>query len=125
VVAGGDTLVKGAGTVIHVIGTGGKNMRALEPGDTEYEYFVDRFAYSDLEAFGFGKFTVTSSQLSFRYVRSAGTAFTDAFTITKADSLSGASPSVADQYRGDGNTSPLNPSLFGHRSSSALVAVGP
>jgi len=70
VVDGGDALVKGAGTVVHVIGTGGKDMRELNSGRPAYNYFVPRFAYQDKEAFGFGSFTVTTSKLTYTYVRS-------------------------------------------------------
>ena len=79
-----DVLVKGAGTVIHVLGTGGKDMRTLERRDSEFNYFIDRFAYEETEAFGFGSFTVTANQLSFTFVRSAGAAFSDSFTISGA-----------------------------------------
>jgi 3',5'-cyclic AMP phosphodiesterase CpdA len=77
-----DVLVKGAGTVIHVLGTGGKDMRELELGDSERPYFIDRFAYSGNESFGFGSFTVTATRLTYSFVRSAGAAFADTFTIT-------------------------------------------
>ena len=80
VVDSDDALVKGAGTVIHVIGTGGKDMRSLDDR-AERQYFVERFAYSDREAFGFGHFTVTPTRLTYAFVRSAGAAFSDAFTI--------------------------------------------
>jgi hypothetical protein len=80
VVDSDDALVKGAGTVIHVIGTGGKDMRGLEER-AERKYFVERFAHSGREAFGLGHFTVTSTKLTFAFVRSAGAMFSDAFTI--------------------------------------------
>lgn len=78
-----DDLVKGAGTVIHVIGTAGKDMRKVETGDSEYEYFVKKFADKNLKAFGFGSFNVSQTQLSFEYVRSKGPEFADRFTITQ------------------------------------------
>ena len=78
-----DALVKGAGTVIQVIGTGGKDMRNLEPGKPVYKYFVERFAYQDVEAFGFGSFAMTPTRLAFTYVRSRGAAFADSYTISE------------------------------------------
>jgi hypothetical protein len=74
-------LVKGAGTVIQIISTGGKGMRLVERSDSEHEYFVDNFRDADSETFGFGEFTLTPSDLSFSFVRSAGQAFNDSFHI--------------------------------------------
>lgn len=80
VVDADNSLVKGAGTVIHVIGTGGKGLRHLWTDDSEYPYF----AQSDVTTWGFGKFTVSSTALSFTFRRSTGGTLTDAFTITEA-----------------------------------------
>ncbi len=85
VVDSDDMMVKGAGTVIHVLGTGGKDMRKLEEGDSERPYFVERFATNKHEAFGFGSFTVSPTALTFTYVRSAGPEFSDKFTIASPD----------------------------------------
>ena len=82
VVDAGDALVKGAGTVVHVIGTGGKDMRGLNRGRSAYKYFIPRFAYEDMEAFGIGSFTVTPTKPTYTYVRSMGPTFSDSFTIT-------------------------------------------
>jgi hypothetical protein len=84
VVDGGDELVKGAGTIIHIISTGGKGLRLVERSDSEHDYFVDRFRDADNETFGFGEFTVTPTELSFTFVRSAGEPFQDAFRIREA-----------------------------------------
>jgi 3',5'-cyclic AMP phosphodiesterase CpdA len=75
-----NNLVKGAGTVIHVLGTGGKGLRQVWTDDSEYPYF----AQSDVTTWGFGKFTVTSTALSFTFRRSTGGNLTDAFTIVEA-----------------------------------------
>lgn len=83
VVDADDMLVKGAGTVVHVIGTGGKDMRVLNTGRPAYKYFVPRFAYEDVQTFGFGSFTVTPTRLTYTYVRSTGPNFTDSFTIAE------------------------------------------
>jgi hypothetical protein len=84
VVDAGDELVKGAGTIIHIISTGGKGLRLVERSDSEHAYFVDRFRDTDNETFGFGEFTVTPSELSFSFVRSAGEPFHDSFRIRAA-----------------------------------------
>jgi hypothetical protein len=74
-----DSLVKGGGTVIHVIGTGGKDLRKLKKKDPEYPYFVK----TDVKSYGFGKFVVTPDSVSFTFQPSSGT-LTDSYTITKA-----------------------------------------
>jgi hypothetical protein len=99
VVDSDDTLVKGAGTVIQVIGTGGKDMRNLEPGKPVYKYFVERFAYKDVEAFGFGSFAVTPTRLTFTYVRSKGANFADSFVIAETTSPEPAAPQTATLER--------------------------
>jgi hypothetical protein len=50
----GNTLAKGAGTVIRIISTGGTGLRLVERADSEYEYLVDNFRDADNETFGFG-----------------------------------------------------------------------
>jgi predicted phosphodiesterase len=74
-----DNLVKGAGTVIHVIGTGGKELRSIDPTDPERQYF----AKTDIKSYGFGKFVVTPDSVSFTFQPSSGT-LKDSYTITKA-----------------------------------------
>lgn len=77
-----DELVRGAGTVIQVLSTGGKGMRLIEPSDAERDYFVDRYRDEDNETFGFGEFTVTPTALSFAFVPSKGLPFQDTYRIT-------------------------------------------
>ena len=77
VVDADDTLAKGAGTLIQIISTGGKGLRLVERADSEHDYFVDNFRDADRETFGFGEFTVTPTDLSFTFVRSAGLPFDD------------------------------------------------
>jgi hypothetical protein len=72
-----DSMVKGAGTIIHIIGTGGQGLRSVSTGDSEYPYFVK----TDATTYGFGKFTVTPTSLSYQFVRSAGGNLADSFTI--------------------------------------------
>jgi Calcineurin-like phosphoesterase len=73
-----DTLVKGAGTVIHVIGTGGKELRTLDKNDAEFCYFVN----TNVESYGFGKFVVTPDAVSFTFQPSSGT-LVDSYKISK------------------------------------------
>ena len=80
VVDSDNDLVKGRGTVIHVLGTGGKGLRHIWTDDAEYPYF----AQSDVTTWGFGKFTVSSTALSFAFQRSTGGNLADSFTITEA-----------------------------------------
>jgi Calcineurin-like phosphoesterase len=88
VVDSDDAFVKGAGTIIHVLGTGGRDLRDLWPSDAEFEYF----AKADVDSHGFGQFTVTPQMVSYVFQKSAGdTGFKDSFTITEA----GAPPSPA------------------------------
>ena len=83
VVDSDNELVKGAGTVILILGTGGKGMRTLEPSDSEYRYFIENFLYKDRETFGFGEFTVTTTELLFTFTRSYGPQFKDSFRISE------------------------------------------
>lgn len=79
--ADGD-LVKGAGTVIATVGTGGIQLRDVFTTDPEAGYFA---AWSGLNAnptWGNLDVTATASMLSARFVSAAGGTFTDAVTIT-------------------------------------------
>lgn len=82
VVDSDDTLVKGTGTVIHVIGTGGRTLRTLNTTDSEYKYF----AKSDNTTYGFGKFIVTPTAASFTFHPTSGK-LEDSYTITKSGLL--------------------------------------
>ncbi|MEO8360827.1 MAG: metallophosphoesterase [Vicinamibacteria bacterium] len=73
-------LVKGAGTVIQILGTGGRHLRRVKHVDSEYPYF----ASSDATTYGFGKFTVSATTLAFKFQRSAGGTLNDAFIIKEA-----------------------------------------
>jgi hypothetical protein len=86
VVDADDDLVKGAGTVFQIISTGGKGMRLVERSDSEHAYFVDNFRDADSETFGFGEFSVTPTNLSFSFVRSAGQSFEESFRIREQHS---------------------------------------
>lgn len=81
VVDADNDLVRGAGTIIQIISTGGKGMRLVERSDAEHPYFVDNFRDAESETFGFGEFTLTPAALSFAFVRAAGPAFDESFRI--------------------------------------------
>lgn len=69
---------RGAGTVIQVIGTGGRDFRGIDRKDPEWPYF----AVAENRTWGFGEFTVTPSRVMFAFRRSSGGDLKDAFTIS-------------------------------------------
>lgn len=71
-------VLKGNGSVIIVLGTGGQDLRTQNPTDSEAAYF----ATWDVTSFGFGKFTVSVNELRYDYVRSSGGAYSDSFVLT-------------------------------------------
>lgn len=73
-------LVKGAGTVLTTVGTGGIAQRDLFPADPEAPYFA---AASGLATATWGVLDVraTATTLSAGFARASGGTFTDAFTI--------------------------------------------
>lgn len=79
VVDSDNSFVKGQGTIIGIIGTGGITLRSINTSDSEHPYF----ATTNGDTHGFGKFTLTNNQLSYQFVRSAGGNFTDSFTISE------------------------------------------
>jgi hypothetical protein len=74
----GNSVTKSDGTIIHVIATGGQSLRSLNTSDSEYPYF----AVANNDTYGFGKFTVNATSLTFQFIRSAGGSLTDQYTIT-------------------------------------------
>lgn len=75
-------LARGAGTVMAIAGTGGTDLREVNPGDAEAGYFA---AYSGLNldpSHGNLEVTVTAKSLAARFVPVVGGTFTDAFSIT-------------------------------------------
>ena len=87
---------KGAGTIFLINGTGGQGLYSVNPGnpgdcfntgDSEYCYFAKWMGSNINPTFGFSKFSVTDTQMSAQFIRSAGGTFTDSFTITTDSSL--------------------------------------
>lgn len=105
VVDSDSSMVKGAGSIIHVIGTGGASLRELNKDDPEYPYF----ATTDVTTYGLGKFTVSKTELKFAFVRSAGGNFTDSFTIAGSDNPGTTNPSFFPLAPCPTCTNPSNP----------------
>lgn len=79
---GDGDLVKGAGTVIATVGTGGIQLRDVFTTDPEAGYFAAWSGLNVNPTWGNLDVSATASTLSARFVRATGGTFTDAFTIT-------------------------------------------
>ncbi len=73
--------VRGAGTIIATVGTGGVGINSQSGSDPEAGYFATFQGSNANPTFGFLKVTVSSTSLSVQFVRGAGGNFTDSFTI--------------------------------------------
>jgi hypothetical protein len=73
--------VRGAGTIIATVGTGGVGINSQNGSDPEAGYFATFQGSNANPTFGFLKVTVSSTSLSVQFVRGAGGSFTDSFTI--------------------------------------------
>jgi calcineurin-like phosphoesterase family protein/iron/zinc purple acid phosphatase-like protein C len=76
-----NTYTKGRGPIVVIAGTGGQEFRGMNTGDPEAKYFARLMGAGRNPTFGFVKYTVTPTQLSAQFVRSAGGNFTDGFAI--------------------------------------------
>lgn len=79
---GSNAMSKGAGTVFVTVGTGGKELRAVNKGDSEEPYFA---AYSGTNAspsYGFLDLHMTDKALHGSFIPVDGT-FTDSFAISR------------------------------------------
>jgi hypothetical protein len=74
----------------HVSWTGATNSakERARSSTSEARLFLDRFWDADNETYGFGELTVTPTELSFTFVRSAGEPFQDSFRIREAPATS-------------------------------------
>lgn len=97
----GTSLMQGAGTVFLVLGTGGAGLRPIDSGDTEFQYF----AATNATAYGFGKFTVSDTQISYNFVRTSGGTFSDSVTIAGSTSQ----PTIPPDPTIRPSTSPTRP----------------
>src|SRR5882672_3997543 len=76
-----NTYTKGAGPVTVIAGTAGTGLRPMNTSDSEAPYFVKLMGSNLSPTKGFVKYTVTATELTAQFVRSAGDSFTDSFTI--------------------------------------------
>lgn len=77
-----DALMKGAGTVITTVGTGGVELRDVSMSDPEAGYFVTASGLNMNPTWGNLDVSATANQLTASFVPATGGNFTDAFTIT-------------------------------------------
>jgi hypothetical protein len=77
----GSDLTKGAGTIIVVDGTGGKEMRPIALDDSEIGYYQTWNGTNVGNSFGFMKFDVSDTQLRGEFVPTSGV-YSDSFTIS-------------------------------------------
>eukprot|EP00808_Paulinella_micropora_P001810 g25698.t1 len=118
VVDADNVMVKGSGTVIAVVGTGGVDLRTMDPADAEWGYF----ASVDISTYGFGMVTVTQSQLEFQFIRSSYEgSLNDTFVIQDpVVRRRAASLGMQDQNTGDGYTHKVSATTTKRRASAAV-----
>ena len=73
--------IKGKGTVLNIIGTGGNGNYEIAPNDSEAGFFAKWNGTKSKPTFGFLRAEVSDSQLSVSFVAKAGTPFLDHYTI--------------------------------------------
>ncbi|MHA7145106.1 PKD domain-containing protein [Arthrobacter sp. TmT3-37] len=81
-----NSLVKGAGTVFAIVGTGGTPLRDVDQGDTEGQYFAASSGLNAQPAFGNLEVSATATSLAADFRPADTAAFTDSFTITAGTS---------------------------------------
>ncbi|WP_129337394.1 PKD domain-containing protein [Cellulomonas endophytica] len=87
-------LVRGAGTVLATVGTGGVAMRPVNAADAEAGYFVA--ANGDVDpTWGVLDLRLTPDALTARFERAAGGTFADAFTVRAGDVPANTPPTAA------------------------------
>lgn len=82
--------VKGKGTVIVVLGTGGQTLRTICTSDPEWDYF----ASVESSTYGIGKFVVTADRLAYNFLRSAGSTLQDSFELVASAAPTAATPTT-------------------------------
>lgn len=95
--------IKGSGTVLVIVGTGGTGLYPISTTDTEAGYFAAWSGSNINPTYGFSKVTVTPTQISHQFIKSAGGTFTDNFTISDPTPQPSPNPSPAADADGDGN----------------------
>ena len=122
-----NSYTKGAGTVIVIAGTGGESLGSINSSDPEAPYFAKLMGSNSNATRGFMRYTVSDSQLTATFVRSAGGTFTDSFTISGAPA--GTPPSAADISATTTAPSPVALTLRGSATATCdltfSVVAGP
>jgi hypothetical protein len=80
------SLVKGAGTVFTIVGTGGIPLRDVDTDDAEGPYFVASSGLNAAPSFGNLELTASTDSLKAEFRPTEGGTFTDAFTIFGSES---------------------------------------
>jgi hypothetical protein len=89
-VAESNPTLRGKGTTIVVLGTGGMALRTRNDNDPERGYFQ----VVDVATFGFGHFVVATDKITYNFRRSGGGTLRDSFTIRYASSSTSRAPSA-------------------------------
>lgn len=106
---------KDAGTVLVINGAFGQGQYTINTGDSEAGYFASWMGSNINSTFGFNKYTITQTQVSAQFVRSAGGTFSDSFSIISTATPSPSpspSPSPTPTASPSGSPSP-SPSSSG------------
>jgi len=96
-----NTMVKGAGTVFAIVGTGGTTLRDLDSTDPEAPYFAAASGLNSSPTWGFLNVTATASELTADMIPTIGT-FTDRFTLTDPDATDPGTGGGTDPGTGGG-----------------------
>lgn len=75
--------IRGAGTVIMTVGSGGAPINKVFPTDTEGGYFIRWMGNNYDPTHGYMKFTVSDNQISASFIRGSGGSFIDNFVIVR------------------------------------------
>lgn len=81
---GDDTMVKGAGSVVAVVGTGGVGQRDVNASDPEAGYFAVTGGANANPTWGPLDVSATADELRASFVRASGGTLTDSFSITRS-----------------------------------------
>ncbi len=99
-------MVKGAGTVFAIVGTGGTDQREVDLTDPEAPYFAATSGLGANTTWGFLDVTATADRLTADFIPTAG-AFTDSFSLTDPTAVDpGTSGGGTDPGTGTGTTDP-------------------
>lgn len=77
-------LVKGAGTVAAIVGTGGNSLYDVNAADTEAAYFAAMSGANSNPTWGVLDMVATADSLQASFERASGGTFADSFTITRS-----------------------------------------